>query len=322
VLVVGLGTLGQHVLVQAARRWRYARPDGAARCRITVVDADATARSAAARARYPGLEQACEVAPVELEPGSPEFERATFLAGVTPVTRAYVCLEDDPASLAAALALQRRLRASGAPVVACLSRQLGMAELLRATERGGGRPDTLVTFPLLEQTSRPEDLILQGAYEALARAIHAEYLRLAARQGHTPTTRPAMVPWEQLPEGMRESNRRQADHIGVKLRAIGCDVEPLDEWDADPFEFSPEEVERLAGMEHARWMDERLSQGWRLGARDDARRLHPDLVPWEQLSEPTRDYDRGAVLHIPELLAQVGLQVRRDPRAAPRADGA
>jgi hypothetical protein len=316
-LIVGLGVLGQEVLVQAARRWRYARPDPQARCTITVVDPAAEARSAALRGRYPALEQVSEVFAVNAQPSSHELERAAFLANGPAVTRAYVCLEDDASSLAAALALRRCLRAAGVPIVACLSRQLGLAELLRETERCRDRPQTLATFPIFEQALRPEGLVMQGAYEALARAIHAEYLRQAARQGHTPTTRPAMVSWGRLPEQMKESNRRQADHIGVKLRAIGCDLEPLNEWDPDPFAFTPEEVEQLSRMEHARWMEERIAQGWRLGSRDDAQRLHPDLVPWEQLDERTRDFDRSAVLHIPQLLAGIGLQVRRDTRAEP-----
>ena len=41
---------------------------------------------------------------------------------------------------------------------------------------------------------------------------------------------------------------------------------------------------RLARIEHDRWMIDRRLDGWRPGApRDDARRVHPLLIPYEDL---------------------------------------
>jgi hypothetical protein len=70
------------------------------------------------------------------------------------------------------------------------------------------------------------------------------------------------------------------------------------------------DVEKLAKAEHRRWMNERTAKGWRHGAmRDNERKLHPDLVEWEYLSEDSRDKDRSAVRAIPEHLAAAGLQI-------------
>ena len=43
--------------------------------------------------------------------------------------------------------------------------------------------------------------------------------------------------------------------------------------------------------------------------RDNPNRFHPDLVPWEELSEGRRDIDRRLVQAIPSLLAAAGLEL-------------
>jgi hypothetical protein len=73
---------------------------------------------------------------------------------------------------------------------------------------------------------------------------------------------------------------------------------------------SDDDVEILARIEHRRWMAERFLDGWQYGAtRNDQQKLHPDLVPWEELDESTREYDRKPVMQIPSLLESVGLHV-------------
>ncbi len=96
----------------------------------------------------------------------------------------------------------------------------------------------LHAFGLLDQTCTPEQ-ILGGINETIARAIHEDYVLNQEKEGKTPKTNPPMVPWQELPEGLKESNRRQADHIGVKLKAVGCEIAPPTDWDTELFEFTP-----------------------------------------------------------------------------------
>jgi hypothetical protein len=52
-------------------------------------------------------------------------------------------------------------------------------------------------------------------------------------------------------------------------------------------------VEVLAENAHDTWAKMRIAEGWRYGAhRDDAARTHPDLVPYDQLPDSERQYDR------------------------------
>ena len=56
-------------------------------------------------------------------------------------------------------------------------------------------------------------------------------------------------------------------------------------------------VELLAENAHDIWASERLRDGWTFGPeRDDTKRQHPCLVPYAQLPDPDRDYDRTMVI--------------------------
>ena len=130
---------------------------------------------------------------------------------------------------------------------------------------------------------------------------------------------PAMQEFDQLPEYLRDSNLRQADHIFAKLREIGCTAVPITE--APPFDgFDQREVERLAEMEHGRWMSEKLTQGYARGEKkDDVALTHPHLLSWARLPEPIRELDRAAVREIPDQLASVGFTIVRGARSTEAA---
>jgi hypothetical protein len=147
--------------------------------------------------------------------------------------------------------------------------------------------------------------------EVLARAIHESYR--ADQAGRKTVGDLAMADWEELPEDLRESNRDQAAHIFEKLHALGYAVHEAGDGRAEPVTFTPEEVERMAVMEHDRFVAERRAAGWRLGPeRDVHEKVTPYLVGWDDLPERVREWDREPVRRIPELLAAVGLEVRRE----------
>lgn len=120
----------------------------------------------------------------------------------------------------------------------------------------------------------------------------------------------SLCDWEQLPATLKYSNLHQASKIGQKLSTLGYVIVPVGDKRACELSLSPSVIEQLAEMEHQRWVEERLSQGWRFGQnRDVDSKISPHLVGWEALSDEMRDLDRDAVRLIPELLAQAALAV-------------
>jgi hypothetical protein len=69
-------------------------------------------------------------------------------------------------------------------------------------------------------------------------------------------------------------------------------------------------IEPLARNAHEVWAQMRMQSGWTYGPqRDDARRLHPCLVPFEEMSETDRAFDYDMIAEI--LRAAVIMGFRR-----------
>ena len=315
-LVIGLGRMGQSLLVHMARSWRGRFATTGERLRVTVLDRDAQRHVESLCLRYPQLGKVCDLRAVSMEIQSPDFQRAEFLFGpdgVCDVTIAYICLDDDSLGLYTALALRQRIRGTQLPIVVRMAQDTGLAALLRRTPASQGSFQGLYAFGLLDQTCTPE-LVLGGTHESLARAIHEDYVRRKAQEGHTQATRPSMIPWDQLPERLKESNRQQADHIGAKLAAIGCGIAPLSDWDAESFSFSPDEVEVMAELEYLRYTQEREPRTRRWCLKRARTGAGLPVQPWDDLSEGEKEENRSEVRSIPALLAQAGFEVCRPCR--------
>jgi voltage-gated potassium channel Kch len=316
-VVVGLGQLGETIVVHAAKAWRALRGGSVRRLGVTIVDRAAGRKCESLRLRYPRLEDACDLSWEDLDVRHPDFGRARFLRADGERRAAsvvYVCVDDDALGLAAARALLPKARDHGVPVVVRMRQRAGLATLLDEEGQCDGL-ERLQAFPLLDRTCTPE-LLLDGTRELLARELHEDYVRRHRARGETSHGKPSLADWDLLDERLKESSRRQADHIGVKLRAVGYGLEPLTDWDAQLAAFSPDEVETLAELEHERWRQERLADGWNWGPeRDYGEQTHPDLVPWERLAEAEREVDRDAVRGLPSSLAKAGFRVYRRPDA-------
>ncbi|HJX67991.1 MAG TPA: NAD-binding protein [Candidatus Limnocylindrales bacterium] len=311
-VVVGLGEMGTRLVAHAARRWRSIPGVRGKKLRITAVDLEADARVALLNERQPRLADVCELRPCRMDLDSAEFERADFLfgrRGKSDVTGVYVCVGEDAVGLRAALHLRHRLGDRNVPIVVRTTQEEGVAALLGGEDRGTF--GNLSVFGLLNHVCRP-DVLLAGQNEVLARAIHGNYVSSRRREGESVETNPSMVDWERLPESLKESNRQQATDICRKLEAIGCEIVPMTDWDAEPLVFTTDEIEPLAIAEHDRWRREREAAGWRLAAtRSEGRKESPYLIPYEDLPADVKEIDRAAVRAVPALLAEVDFAVVR-----------
>lgn len=143
--------------------------------------------------------------------------------------------------------------------------------------------------------------------DSLARAAHEKYR--ADQKGRFTKLDPAMAEWDDLVESLRESNRCQVDDIERKLRAIGLALRRVEGRPVKAWSFRPEQIEILAEMEHGRWNAERARDGWRPGPRDVEAKTTPYLVPWSELPEEVKRWDRQAVEKVPEQVAKVGYEI-------------
>jgi hypothetical protein len=70
-------------------------------------------------------------------------------------------------------------------------------------------------------------------------------------------------------------------------------------------------VERLAEHVHDLWAEARLAEGWTYGARrDDVAKTHPGLVPYAELTEEEKAYDRRTAIGTLKAILALGYEVR------------
>ena len=69
-------------------------------------------------------------------------------------------------------------------------------------------------------------------------------------------------------------------------------------------------VEALSKNVHEVWAQSRLSEGWTYGERrDDVAKTHPCLVPYEELPEIEKAYDRNTALGTLRFIQAAGFEI-------------
>jgi len=71
-------------------------------------------------------------------------------------------------------------------------------------------------------------------------------------------------------------------------------------------------TELLAKNTHDIWAKQRFSEGWKYGLeRNDKRKEHPDLVPYEDLSESEKEYDRNTAMETLKVIIKLGFKIEK-----------
>ena len=71
-------------------------------------------------------------------------------------------------------------------------------------------------------------------------------------------------------------------------------------------------TERLAENAHDNWAVLRMSEGWKWGSqRDDGARLHPDLIPYADLPDSEKEYDRRSAMETLKAIIALGFRIGR-----------
>lgn len=66
-------------------------------------------------------------------------------------------------------------------------------------------------------------------------------------------------------------------------------------------------TEKLAENTHDVWAQGRIEQGWQYGeTRNDEKKLHPCLIPYGDLPESEKEYDRNTALETIKLIHKLG----------------
>ena len=124
---------------------------------------------------------------------------------------------------------------------------------------------------------------------------------------------------------LKAMSRSKADRYTTALDMME-ELEAISTYEPQPIDVSGVElsdrlrdlVERLARSNHDVWAAQRIEEGWQVGdIRDDKRKTHPDLTPYEQMSETEKEYDRRTVRTLLKSIVALGYRIQPGESTAP-----
>ena len=72
-------------------------------------------------------------------------------------------------------------------------------------------------------------------------------------------------------------------------------------------------TEQIAENVHENWAAGRVAEGWTYGeTRNDEKKTTPCLVPYDELSEDEKAYDRNTALETLKLIIALGYRIEKD----------
>lgn len=72
-------------------------------------------------------------------------------------------------------------------------------------------------------------------------------------------------------------------------------------------------IEEMAKNVHEVWAQNRINDGWTYGTvRDDVKKQHPGLVPYEELPEREKEYDRATSQETLKFILKSGFSISKN----------
>lgn len=99
----------------------------------------------------------------------------------------------------------------------------------------------------------------------------------------------------------------------MKENKLDCTPEPMDLSSVDLPESLIQLSERIAENVHEVWAKARMDEGWTYGEkRDDIHKKHPCLVPYDELPEEEKEYDRNTAMNTIKMVKKLGFRIERE----------
>ena len=99
----------------------------------------------------------------------------------------------------------------------------------------------------------------------------------------------------------------------MKENKLDYTPEPMDLSSVDLPESLIQLSERIAENVHEVWAKARMDEGWTYGGkRDDINKKHPCLVPYDELPEEEKEYDRNTAMNTIKMVKKLGFRIERE----------
>jgi hypothetical protein len=316
--IFGFGSFGLQVALHMLRSLPVGSSD---KTKIVIVDQAADECQQRFQQNFPAAAKFADVQFIKatISPATPQgWDTVESTLFDTHLLGVAICFEQDQVGLYAALGVRRRLDDRfriQTPIFLRLAGGARLKKLSAAIENLEQQPGRFQLFAGNEEVLG-FDVLIQDELDSLARALHEQYRSTQFPPSHAASN----LPWSQLPEALKIANRRRADNIPAVLAQSGFEIVPS--MSPKCIEFENHEIERLAELEHRRWVIERQLLGYSYGElRSDYPARHTLLTDWEKLPETVRQFNREDAKRLPSLLAKLKREVRRQQKVIAVGEG-
>ncbi len=311
-MVVGFDGLGQAIAREALFTGHHANLQ---KLKLTVVDHNLKEGEAYFRYRHPGLDHVCEATFLECGVNSTGFDELKILnqsPSKSEKLTVALCLGDDMLNFSTALKISSLVKSRGAgdrvKILFKAHDNRGVALLMNNPgDTPVGKAPLIIPFGMAEEECNFQTVIAPGR-EEIAREMHTRYFDAFIAKGEKVGAWASLVTWPDLPAHLQDSNRWQFEHLHVKIRLVDPRFADPDFANGDLTTYAAKvsndkfqellepHKSNMSRMEHERWSAEKWLTGWEYAAqRDDAKKLHPDLVPYDELSKDIQQLDTNTV---------------------------
>lgn len=310
-----LGSLGPEataLIVHAARTGHYL---GSRKVHIHVIAPDAIHEVATLKAAYPNIDLCCASLRGSNTKNAHDFAysvREIIVAHPDDCFTVFPCIDESAANLETILRVHEAVPATHSfrmPIPRAIHELISPVIMQKPL-----LVSRLTPFPSLVQSCGREavfsekldqtaEAIYQNWYNETSKKIALAIARGDVAGAQKLESKPTYKPWSRYTEEQKDSNRSQADHFHLKIRAAGLDPATVSKgvW-LDWCNTNADTLESLARVEHDRWCAHLWLAGWMAGPREDSRKIHNDLIPYDGLSDGTKEFDRDVYLKLADYL--------------------
>lgn len=216
-----------------------------------------------------------------------------------------ICLSDPPASIAMGLYLPDIIYQKSIPIFIRQKTSGTLLNIVReSNDKVWNKYAHVYPFGMLDNCY---EIDRKGEYYALG-------IKYLYHYQNTYNTLPSTLPtkqvlselWNKETTALQWSNYYSSYSIGPKLRSLGISEEyPCPE-------LTKEQIDIIAEVEHNRWNVEKLLIGFRKPTEEEEKTksrselknmyVHPDIKPYDDLTEGSQEYDRVITQGIPLIL--------------------
>lgn len=308
IIVIGLGRLGENLVAQAAKRWRTHCSNPNRRMRITIIDKQAKRKTSALCLRYPKLNKIARLGVLDMDVESQQFHIARFLEDPderSNLRAIYICFDNQTLALTAGLNLAARTQGRDLTIVVRMAQESGLASLIGAYDSTAQGKPSLTAFGVLDRTC-VTNLEQYYTINIVAKALHHDVANSLRRNSDDDEKENILRPWEELPQGCRESFLQEAAALYEKLSSVGCLIAPQTNWDAELFQFTHEELDEIGATEEDQRVYVEAPESFKMETKEDA---GPDSHCYPQKRGHLMNLDDAK--SIPRILASVDLEIYR-----------